>query len=97
VVLDARMPRPEPRLNLRIALAAAAGAALAYLAALYTDTLPPRSILVALVAAVPVSALVALVIVRSRAAAEDDPRLRWVAAGLAVSFAGLVLQLIAFR
>jgi anti-sigma regulatory factor (Ser/Thr protein kinase) len=96
VVLDARAPRPEPRLNLRIALAAAAGAALAYLAALYTDTLPPRGILVALVAAVPVSALVALVIVHSRARAEDDPRLRWVGAGLAVSFAGLLLQLIAF-
>ena len=96
MVLDPRVPRPEPRLNLRIALVAAAGAALAYLAALYTDALPPRSILVPLVASVPVSALVALVIVRSRAAAEDDLRLRWVSAGLAVSFAGLLLQLIAF-
>ena len=96
MVLDARMPRPEPRLNLTIALLAAAGAAMAYLAALYTDALPPRSITVALVASVPVSALVALVIVGSRAVAEDDPRLRWVGTGLGLSLAGLVLQLIAF-
>jgi hypothetical protein len=96
VVFDARAPRPEPRLNLRIALAAAAGAALAYIAALYTDTLPPRSILLPLIASAPAAALIALIIVRSRAVAEQDQRLRWVSAGLLVSCWGLVLQMIAF-
>jgi hypothetical protein len=96
VVFDARAPRPEPRLNLRIALAAAAGAALAYIAALYTDTLPPRSILLPLIASAPAAALIALIIVRSRAVAEQDQRLRWVSAGLLVSCSGLVLQMIAF-
>jgi len=96
VVFDARAPRPEPRLHLTIALAAAAGAVLAYVAALYTELLPPRSIIVALIASVPVSTLVALVIVRSRAIAEDDSRLRWVGAGLVVAFAAQVLQLMGF-
>jgi len=47
-------------------------------------------------ASVAVSALVALVIVRSRAVAGDDPRLHWLSTGLSVSLAALVLQLIAF-
>jgi anti-sigma regulatory factor (Ser/Thr protein kinase) len=90
------MPPPEPRLNLPIALVGAAGAALAYLAALYAEALPPRSMTVALLASVPVSALLALVIIRSRAAAEDDLRLHWVGTGLVLATVALVLQLIAF-
>lgn len=96
MLLDARVPRPEPRLNLPIALAAAAGAALSYLLALHADAFPPRSMTVTLLASVPFCALLALVIIRSRAAAEDDPRLRWAGTGLALSLVALVLQLIAF-
>ena len=75
-------------------LAAGATAAVAYVLALSTNLLPPPGFAVVLFAATPVLAAVALPVLASRAAAEDDDDLHRVVAGLAVALPAMLLQLV---
>lgn len=93
---DPRTPRPEPHFNVLGALGAATVAALVYILALYSDVTPPQGVAVGMFAATPLFAGVALLVLQARARAERDPRLAWVAAGLAVSVVAIVLQFISF-
>ena len=95
VELDPRTPGPIRRLDLYVAVGTSAFACVAYVAALFTTQLPPTGFAVVLFAAVPLCALLALVVLQSRARAEPDAALAWVSAGLGV---GVVvgLQLLAF-
>lgn len=96
VELDPRTPGPIRRLDLYVAVGTAAFACVAYVAALFTTELPPKGFAVVLFAAVPLFALVALVVLQSRARAEPDAALAWVSAGLGVGVVAMGLQLLAF-
>jgi hypothetical protein len=96
VELDPRTPGPIRRLDLYVAVGTAAFACVAYVAALFTTQLPPRGFAVVLFAAVPLFALVALVVLQSRAKAERDAALAWVSVGLGVGLVAMSLQLICF-
>jgi hypothetical protein len=91
-----RRPQPQPRFHLYGALAATALAALAVVGALFLRELPPQAFSIVLFAAAPLSALVALPILWSRAHAERDEPLLWITAGLALSVLAMLLQLVSF-
>jgi hypothetical protein len=64
--------------------------------ALSVRQLPPVSLSVALFAAAPLAASVAVAVLADRARRENDLPLRWVAAGLLLAVLAMVLQLISF-
>ena len=83
--IDDRTPRPDPRVNAVAVLVVGAVAAGAYVAALFADVLPSQGSAIALFAVAPVLAAFAWAVIASRARAEDDDALRWIAAGLATA------------
>ncbi len=92
-----RPPKPELQLNLLGTLAATSMALLAYLAALLAHLSLPHGFAIVLLAVAPGCAIPATVLMAIRARAEQDEALRAVTAGLVIAYAGMVLQLIAFR
>ncbi|MGZ4652245.1 SpoIIE family protein phosphatase [Oryzihumus sp.] len=94
--LEPRTPTPVRRLDLVVAVGTAAFAGLAYVAALFTDTLPPSGLSVAFVVATPLCSAFATVILLRRSRAEGDEALGWVVTGLGVGLLAMVLQTLAF-
>lgn len=92
--LEPRTPTPVRRLDLLVAVGTTVVAGLVYCAALFLHVLPPQGLGVAFLAAAPLCAAFATVIVARRARAEADPAPAWVAAGLAVGLLAMVLQLV---
>src|SRR3954453_671256 len=95
-VLPPRTPRPVRRFDLLAGLAAAALASAAYVAALVVSPVPPRGAAVVLLGAAPLCGLFALVVLETRARAENVPALTWASGGLMVSVVAMVAQLLSF-
>ena len=96
VELGPRTPSPVRRLNVLLALGTAAVACLLYVAALFTEVLPPRGLAVAFFAAAPLFAAVALWILVLRNRLDSEPTIGWVCTGLGVGILAMVLQLVSF-
>ncbi|WP_091025160.1 ATP-binding SpoIIE family protein phosphatase [Nocardioides szechwanensis] len=94
--MDARRPRPDPRLAVVGVGAAAVAASGAYVVALTLNPLPPRSLSVAMFVMTPVLAAIALGILWSRQHESVRPDLRWFNTGLTIALLAMVLQIASF-
>lgn len=91
-----RRPRPDPRLDVWGAVGATLLAWVAYLVSRQVGVLPDRGFGVVLFTIAPSCAAVATVVLWVRGRADHDPAVSWVATGLAVGLAAMVLQLVSF-
>ncbi|MGZ4494217.1 MAG: PP2C family protein-serine/threonine phosphatase [Nocardioides sp.] len=96
VEIEPRLPAPDRRLDLVWALGVTALASVAYVGALILHLVPGRDWAVVFFGAAPICAAFALVVLHVRGRAERDAAVRWFAAGLAVAWLAMVLQLISF-
>jgi hypothetical protein len=94
--VEPRRPFPSARFHLFAALAATGMAVVASVIAVSVRALPPVSSSIVLIAAAPMSATVAALVLGVRASRERDLPLRWFTAGLVVAVVAMLLQLPTF-